>query len=129
MSKKEYIAYNGELYIIEWYFDKNNKSQALEYFEQLDTSRKVKLFYLFKVIALTGIINNTQKFRYEGDEIYAFKPQPDRFLCFFFEGKKIIITNAFEKRQDKLPVNEKKKALNFKEDYKIRCEKGEYYND
>jgi hypothetical protein len=126
--KKEYIAYQDEEYTIEWYFDINGKSQALEYFEGLEIPRKVKVIYLFKVMALTGTINNIEKFRNEGNEIYAFKPQPDRFLCFFFEGKKIIITNAFEKRQDKLPPNEKKKALAFKEDYIKRCKIGEYYD-
>lgn len=126
--KKEYIAHQDEEYTIEWYFDKNGKSQALEYFESLEIPRKVKVIYLFKVMALTGAINNKEKFRYEGDEIYAFKPQPDRFLCFFFEGKKVIVTNAFEKRQDKLPTNEKKRALAFKEDYQKRCKSGEYYD-
>ena len=78
-------------------------------------------------MSLTGIINNIEKFRYEGDEIYAFKSQPDRFLCFFFEGKKIIVTNGFEKKQDKLPLTEKRRALNFKLDYEKRCKEGNYY--
>ncbi|MFM6247534.1 MAG: type II toxin-antitoxin system RelE/ParE family toxin [Dolichospermum sp.] len=30
-----------------------------------------------------------------------------RFLCFFFTGKKIIITNAFQKKTQKLPKNQK----------------------
>lgn len=47
------------------------------------------------------------KFNYEGDGIYAFKPQPDRYLCFFFKGKKIVVTNAFCKKTQKLPMNEK----------------------
>ena len=28
----------------------------------------------------------------EGDGIYAFKTHYDRFLCFFFEGAKVIVT-------------------------------------
>ena len=123
----EYIALEGEKYTIEWYYDIDGKIPALEYLEGLDTKRKVKVFYLFQMMALTGRINNIEKFRNEHDEIYAFKPQPDRFLCFFFEGKKIIVTNAFEKRQDKLPLNEKGTALAFKKDYEIRCKKGIYY--
>jgi hypothetical protein len=61
-------------------------------------------------MAHMGKIRNETKFRNEEDGIYAFKPKPDRFLCFFFSGKKIIVTNAFEKRQDKLPLEEKKKS-------------------
>jgi len=127
MNKKQYIAYQGNYYTIEWYFDKSDNSQALEYFRTLDKARKIKVFHLFRIMANTGKIHNIQKFRYESDEIYAFKPQPDRFLCFFFEGKKIIVTNAFEKREDKLPLPEKKKALNSKVDYQERCKNGGYY--
>ena len=47
------------------------------------------------------------KFRNEGDGVYAFKPQPDHYLCFFFKDKKIIITNAFIKKMPKLPQREK----------------------
>jgi hypothetical protein len=76
-----------------------------------------------------GKINDFTKFRNEGDEIYAFKPKPDRFLCFFFKGNKIIITNAFEKREDKLPKTEKERALQAKESYYKRVLKGEYYEE
>ncbi len=51
------------------------------------------------------------KFRNEGDQVYAFKPKPYRFLCFFFKGQRVIATNGFYKDQDKLPPNEKKLAL------------------
>lgn len=56
-------------------------------------------------------MNNDSCLIYEGDNIYAFKPQPDRYLCFFFTGKKIIVTNAFQKKSDKLPPNEKATAI------------------
>lgn len=74
-----------------------------------------------------GKIRNKQQFRNEGDKIYAFKPQPHRFLCFFFIGSKIIVTNAFMKNQQKLPQGEKDKALKCKEDYENRTKKGSYY--
>jgi len=64
-----------------------------------------------------GKINNIEKFRNEGDGIYAFKPQPDRYLSFFTDGKKIIVTNGFKKKTDKLPKNEKILAMNCRMDY------------
>jgi hypothetical protein len=57
-----------------------------------------------------GKIFDETKFRSEGNGIYAFKPQPDRYLCFFFKGKMIIITNAFAKKTQKLPQNEKERG-------------------
>jgi len=75
----------------------------------------------------SGKISDRTKFTYEGDQIYAFKPQPERFLCFFIKGQKIIITNGFTKKQQKLPKNEKEKALKFKESYQQRVKEGVYY--
>ncbi|MFI5342638.1 MAG: type II toxin-antitoxin system RelE/ParE family toxin [Chlamydiales bacterium] len=125
--KKEYIVYEGPEFTIEWYYNSNGKSSAKEYFDDLDTDRQTDAFELFMAMAHVGKILNIQKFRHEGDSIYAFKPKPDRFLCFFFSGKKIIITNAFVKKQDKLPPSEKRKAQEYQEDYKTRSKKGEYY--
>lgn len=66
-----------------------------------------------------GIIYDKTKFRNEGDSIYAFKPQPDRYLCFFFTGKKVIVSNAFRKKTDKLPINEKDTALKNMAAYEV----------
>jgi hypothetical protein len=74
-----------------------------------------------------GKISDQTKFRNEGDKIYAFKPQPHRFLSFFVEGKKVIITNAFWKKQDKLPQGEKDRAVNSMNLYRQRIKEGTYY--
>jgi hypothetical protein len=87
---------------------------------------RIKLFELMKLIGNAGIIKKT-KFRNEGNKIYAFKPQPHRFLCFFFNGKKIIVTNGFHKKTGKLPKNEKDRALKLKNDYETRIKRGDYY--
>ena len=111
----------------EWYFDERGRSLAREYYRELSLDRKNKALFLFKIMAQLGKLANTEKFRSEGDKIYAFKPLPDRFLCFFFAGSKIIITNAFEKKTDKLPVREKERALKYKANYLARTEEGVYY--
>ena len=68
------------------------------------------------------------KFNIEGDKVFAFKPQPDRFLCFFFAGRKVIITNAFHKKTQKLPAREKDRALSAITDYEQRVKQGVYYD-
>lgn len=125
----EWIIYEGEGYKLEWYYDTKGKSQALEYFEALSDEQKRKAIHLFKVMGDIGKIQNETKFRSEEDGIYAFKPKPDRFLCFFFKGKKIIVTNAFKKKQDKLPKQEKLRALACKADYEARVKEGIYYEN
>lgn len=95
---KQYIAYEGTEYTIEWYHDAKGLSQALEYYNLQSQQKQRKLLNLFRLMGEQGKIFDETKFRNEGDKIYAFKPQPDRYLCFFFRGKKIIVTNAFTKK-------------------------------
>ena len=124
---KEFVAFEGDEYTVEWYYDEKGKSASLEYFEKLTNERKRKVLQLFRLMGNMGKIRNEQKFRFEGDKIFAFKPKPDRFLCFFFTGSKVVVTNAFEKKTKKLPSAEKERALRFKRDYEERVKKGEYY--
>jgi phage-related protein len=125
----EYIAYEGEKFIVEWYYDASGQSSALEYYKKLPVKERIKALQLFKRMGDAGEIKDTTKFNYEGDHLYAFKPQPDRYLCFFFSGKKIIITSAFRKKKNKLSGNEKDKANKRKQDYVNRVKKGEYYEE
>jgi len=72
---------------------------------------------LVKRMGEFGKIFDKTKFRHEEDGIYAFKPQPDRYLSFFTDEKKIIVTNGFRKKTNKLPKNEKDLAIKYKQDY------------
>lgn len=124
---KNYIAYQGPKFIIEWYYSEDGKIPALEYFNSLDDDDKIKTLDLFKLMASEGKIYNKQKFRNEHDQIFVFKPKPHRFMCFFFVGKRIIITNGFIKKKDDLPPEEKKRALKHRGDYEERFNAGKYY--
>lgn len=127
-KEREYIAYDGNCFIIEWYFNSKDESQALDYYLSLGDDERIQILKLFKRIGDSGEIKNKTKFMYEGNKIYAFKPQPDRFLCFFYDGQKIIVTNAFRKKQQKLPKNEKIKALKMRDDYITQVKVGKYYD-
>jgi|SRR3990172_5111658 len=126
--KQTTIAYKGKEYLIEWYFNDRGKSDAFAYFESLPHDRQKKFAHLLLLLGDSGKIFNQEKFRYEGDQIYVFKPSPDRFFCFFFDGSKVIITNAYEKKSAKMPAKEKERALKAKNDY-IKRVKGETYYD
>ena len=128
MSKKEYSAYTGVCFSVEWYYDETGNSRVLGYYEALSMHERVSVLRLFKRMGDVGEIRDKTKFNYEGDQIYAFKPDAERFLCFFMRGKKIIVTNAFRKKQQKLPQREKEAALKSKENYEQRIKKGDYYD-
>lgn len=126
--KKNYVAYDGDELTIEWYFTDAGKSEALDYFNDLSIDRKRKIAYVLEVLGENGKIFNKEKFRNEGDQIYAIKTSEDRFLCFFFDGAKVIVTNAYTKKSAKMPIREKQKALKAKQDYINRIKWGTYYD-
>ena len=113
--------------LLEFYFDEKGKSQPKQYMEAMEAGDVKKFVHLLQMMGDVGQIRNKEKFRSEGDKIYAFKPHPHRFLCFFISGKKIIITNAFMKKQQKLPKSQKDSALEKKLDYETRNKKRTYY--
>jgi len=111
MNKDDCVIYEGEHFRVEWFYNEKGESQAYDYFVACSDVQKRKFLILVKKLADFGTIYDITKFRNEGNDIYAFKPQPDRYLCFFFTGKKVIVTNAFRKKSDKLPAGEKAIAI------------------
>lgn len=122
------MVYAGCEFTIEWYFNDRGKSEAFEYFAALSTIQKKKFAHLFYVLGDTGKLFNKEKFCYEGDQIYALKASSDRFLCFFYDGVKVIVAHAYEKKEAKMPQKEKQKVLKMKIDYIKRCKLGKYYD-
>ena len=120
MNKEECVIYKGKCFQIEWYYDAKGNSQPYDYYNSCDLNQKRKFLMLCQRMGDFGKILDKTKFRAEGDEIYAFKPQPDRYLCFFKKGKKIIVTNAYRKSGDKIPKSEKQMAINNRDDYLSR---------
>jgi phage-related protein len=117
MDKNSCVIYAGSYYTLEWYYDKNGNSAVYNYFLKTTQEQKRKFLMLAKKMGDFGKIFDITKFRNEGDGIFAFKPQPDRYLSFFTDGKKIIVTNGFLKKTDKLPKREKELAIKMKNDY------------
>ena len=72
------VIYVGECFTVEWYYEESGYSQAYEYFLTTSDIQKRKFLILVKRIADFGKIFDVTKFRNEGDNIYAFKPQSDR---------------------------------------------------
>jgi phage-related protein len=127
---KSYTIYKGAKFTIEWYVDEKGYSQAYDFFEESSEVEQDKILALFKLMANIGKIFDVTKFRNEGEEIFAFKSnQQDRYLCFFFKGGKIIVTNAFVKKSQKIPPREKSRALNIKKNYHKRILEGTYYEE
>jgi phage-related protein len=120
MDKEDCTIYTGPIFTIEWYYDQKGYSQAYDYFLKTSQEQKRKFLILANKIGDFGKIYDKTKFTYEGDKIYAFKPQPDRYLLFFTKNKKVIVTNAFWKKTQKMPRNEKELAIKNMNEYDSR---------
>jgi phage-related protein len=117
MDGNSCIIYEGTFFTLEWYYDKNGNSVGYDFFLKATQEQRRKFLVLAKRIGDFGKIFDKTKFRNEGDGIFAFKPQPDRYISFFTDDKKIIVTNGFTKKTDKLPKAEKDLALRLRKDY------------
>ncbi|MFA5363238.1 MAG: type II toxin-antitoxin system RelE/ParE family toxin [Candidatus Omnitrophota bacterium] len=90
---------------------------------------KVKLAVLVKYIAEQGKIFDITKFRVVDpkEKIYEFKPLQYRFFNFFYEGRKLIITNGYMKKSQKVSGKDLARAGDIKKDYTYRVKGGRYY--
>jgi phage-related protein len=117
VDKKSCVIYLGSKFTLEWYYDRDGKSVVYDFFNESTADLQDKFLILAKKMGDFGKIYDITKFRNGGDGIFAFKPQPDRYLSFFTDDKKLIVTNGFKKKTDKLPKNEKEIAMKYRQDY------------
>lgn len=130
-KKEEYIFYRGEKFQVEFYFTEAGKMPAKEYLEEAALDIKVKLAALVKYIAEQGKVFDITKFRVvdSKEKIYEFKPLQYRFFNFFYEGRKIIITNGYMKKSQKVSKKDLERARDIKKDYTYRAKEGSYYGE
>ena len=116
---EDFLVYSGEHYSIYFHAEVKDSSSVHGYFEACDEVTQASLLYLVKRIADAGHIYDKTKFRIEDrdNKIYCFKPRSERFFCFFFIGKRIIIASAYTKKRQKLDRTELKKAVRIRNEY------------
>lgn len=116
------LVYDGAALRIEFYVDPNGSAPAEEWLERLPLTAQQKFAALFARMGDRGKIWNKRKFKHltERDQIFEFKVEADRILCFFFIGRRLVLTHGFRKTGDKTPKCEIERA----EAYKRACEEG-----
>lgn len=129
-KQEEYIFYQGAKFQVEFYFSERGELPAKEYFDSSEQLIKVKLLALVKYIAEHGKLFDETKFRpvNKKEKIYEFKPMQERFFNFFTEGQRIILTNAYRKKSQKVDSREIARAIRMKRDYECRAKEGKYYD-
>ncbi|HMS86300.1 MAG TPA: type II toxin-antitoxin system RelE/ParE family toxin [Nitrospira sp.] len=121
-SSSSRLVYDGAVLRIEFYVAPNGVAPAEAWLEQLSRGSQQKFAALFARMGDTGKIWNERKFKHltETDQIFEFKVDADRILCFFFIGRRLILTHGFRKSGDKTPTREIERAESYKHDFEGR---------
>ena len=116
------LTYQGEVFSIEFLIDGTGHAPAEEWLELLPVTSQQKFAALFSHMGDHGRIWNERKFKHltGSDQIFEFKVAADRILCFFFFGKRLILTHGFRKRGDKTPKGEIERAESLKKAFERR---------
>lgn len=113
------LVYDGAAFRIEFYVAANGSAPAEEWLERLPLLTQQKFAALFARMGDTGKIWNERKFKHltESDQIFEFKVEADRILCFFFVGRRLVLTHGFRKTGDKTPKREIERAEAYKREF------------
>ncbi len=127
--KEDYVFCQGEQFQGEFYFTESGDMPAKESLAEAALDVRVKMAVLVKYMSEQGKIYDENKYRIidARDKIYEFKPLQFRFFNFFYEGKKIIITNGYVKKTQKVSRKDLERARNYRNDYISRVKGGIYY--
>ncbi len=116
------LVYDGTVFRIEFYVAPNGNIPAEDWLERLPLEAQQKFAALFARMGDTGKIWNERKFKHltETNQLFEFKVEADRLLCFFFVGRRLILTHGFKKTGDRTPKREIDRAETYKSDFERR---------
>src|SRR5437868_3592521 len=119
------LVYDGEIFSIEFYMGEDGSSPAEDWLESQPMKMQQKFAALFAMLGDVGKIFNEQKFKHltGTDQLFEFKADQGRVLCFFFIGKRVILTHGFLKKKDKTPKGEIERAEKLKADFTARSKR------
>lgn len=125
MTKKQkntVLAYSGQVLDIEFYRRESGETLAEEWLESMPMNIQQKFAALFAWMGDHGRIHNEKKFKHltSSDQIFEFKADNGRILCFFFIGQRIILTHGFTKKSQKTPKGEIERAEALKQEFLSR---------
>ena len=114
---------------ITFYKNKNNKCPVKEFLDAFDWKEAQKIAWVFKVIKEIENVPKLYFKKLSGTEDtwecrIKCNKKSMRILCFFADKSNLILTHGFLKKDNKISINEIKKAENYKKDYFERVKNG-----
>lgn len=109
------------------FFEKENGDvPAEDFIKSLDIKMSAKIYRLLMMISENGPELREPYSKHLDDGIFELRAKAGsnitRVLYFFFVGRRIVITNGFIKKTQKIPQAEIEKAKAYRESYKRREE-------
>ncbi len=116
------LVYDGRELRLEFYQSSSGEAPAYDWLESQRDKVQQKFAALFVWIGDHGKIWNERKFKHltGTSQLFEFKADQGRVLCFFFTGKRLILTHGFVKKSDKTPAAEIERAESIKADFLAR---------
>lgn len=112
------------MYDIELYELPNGKKPVAEFIKSLNVKMRVKAIDSISLLEEYGPKLREPYSKSVGDGLFElrirFASDITRIFYFFFVDNKIVLTNGFVKKTQKIPAGELVKAKNYKADYERR---------
>ena len=113
---------------VEFYEQSNGRCPTREFFATLTDDEKAFVRKAFERLATYGHELGRPHTAYLRDQIHELRIRTTggqlRFLYFFFDGQKIIITHGFKKKTNAVPAGEIETAMRCRADYLERQARG-----
>ncbi len=119
------------MYEIEFYEDKNGKSEIVDYIKELNTKASTSKEYRINFNKIVAYMDMLEELgtrvgepvtKHLDGEIWELRPLKNRFLYAYYKDNKFIILHHFIKKTQKTPKREIEQAKRNLEDYLERNE-------
>ena len=123
------VAASGAWGKVVWAVDESGRSQARDFYMELELQDRAKVQALFGRLADLGPtgLQNREKFKFlddiRGERLFEFKSFQLRFLGAFRPGQRFIVVYALRKKQDNLPPSSLETAAATLKQRDLRAER------
>ena len=115
-----------ELFTIEFYFDKNDNSEIIDFLKTLYNNGKTNTHDRInhdKIVTYMGLLKKhgtsigEPVVKYISDSIWELRPLKNRILFFYWKDNKFVMLHHFVKKTNKTPKKEIRNAQAKLKDY------------
>lgn len=129
------LSYNKKkvqsLYEVEFYHDKNGKSEILDFLDELQAKSKTsktdrinreKILTYIGALSRYGTRIGKPYVKHIDDEVWELRPLGNRIFFFYWKDNKFVLLHHFIKKSQKTPPKEISKAKSNLKDFLERNE-------